>query len=312
MGAELRVYRRRIRSVKSTQKITRAMELIAASRIARAQSRLRGARPYTVQITRAAQNVALQSGVDHPMLRPPAEDSGVALLVVTSDRGLAGAYSSSVLRLAEQLAEQAGVGGRPVRLYVTGRKGVGYFRFRERPVEESWAGFSEQPTYEHAKDIAATLLKDFLSGRVGEVQVAFTDFFSVLTQRPVTSRLLPLGPDGVTTVPAPGSTPPGYATGADGDRPAADGRGAAAADTGSGSGATARQAAAAPGSTPGSGHDGEAGRVVDHGNQVLHLKIISCASGSPSWAAAHLATNTSAQIRHRLPDVFQDFLLRRL
>ena len=146
MGAKLRIVRRRIRSVQSTKKITRAMELIASSRIVRAQSRVEASRPYAEQLTKAMEDVASRSAsVAHPLLEHREHATKIGVLVITSDRGLAGAYNANVLKVAEQhLRETRARGMEPV-LYVVGKKGVGYFRFRGVPMQASWQGFSEVP-----------------------------------------------------------------------------------------------------------------------------------------------------------------------
>ena len=153
MALSLREYRARIKSTESMKKITRAMELIAASRIIKAQQRAQAAAPYARELTRAVSAVATFSNVDHPLTTEPEDPKRAAVLVVTSDRGLAGAYSSSVLKEAERLVEKLKGEGKEVDLYVTGRKGVAYYKFRQRPVVQSWTGFSDQPTYDEAREI---------------------------------------------------------------------------------------------------------------------------------------------------------------
>src|SRR4029450_2056084 len=192
MGAQLRTYRRKIRTVANTQKITRAMELIAASRIVRAQQRVQQSRPYAEQIPRAIENIASQTDIAHPLVDEPAAPGDVAVLVVTSDRGLAGAYSANVLRATEQLLATLREEGKQSKLYVIGRKGVAYFRFREREMTRTWTGFSEQPGYDDAKEVADTLIAAFLEHEVDEIHAVFTDFVTMLTQRAVTRRFLPL------------------------------------------------------------------------------------------------------------------------
>ena len=197
MGAQLRVYRRRIRSVQSTKKITRAMELIAASRIVKAQQRVEAAQPYARQITRVLSALASQSSsLDHPLLQEQSEDRRAAVLVVTSDRGLAGGYNANALKAAAQLEELLRSEGKEPVPFVVGRKGLGFYRFRNRHVEQSWTGFSEQPTYEDARQVADALIDSFLrtdeEGGVGEIHVVHTEYVSALTQRPVANRVLPL------------------------------------------------------------------------------------------------------------------------
>src|SRR4051795_10963460 len=147
MALSVREYRARIRSVESTKKITRAMELIAASRIIKAQQRAQAAAPYARELTRAVTAVATYSRVDHPLSSEHPDPKRAAILIVTSDRGLAGAYSSSALKEAERLIEKLRGEGKEADIYVSGRKGVTYFNFRRRPMVESWTGHSDQPTY---------------------------------------------------------------------------------------------------------------------------------------------------------------------
>jgi F-type H+-transporting ATPase subunit gamma len=193
VGAKLRQTRRRIRSIESTKRITKAMELIAASRILRAQQRVQQSRPYAELITQVLQSVASQiDEVAHPMLEQRAGASTAAVIVITSDRGLAGAYNSSVLRTSEELISRVRSQGLDPRLYVAGRKGNSYFRFRDRPVEASWRGFSETPSYDDAKAVADTVIEAFVTGRVDEIHLAYTEFTSALVQRPMARRLVPM------------------------------------------------------------------------------------------------------------------------
>ncbi len=193
MGAKLREVRRRIRSVQSTMKITRAMELIATSRILKAQQRVEQARPYAERLTAAIADVAsASSALSHPLLEQRPNPKAAAVFVVTSDRGLAGAYSSSVLRRAEELFSLLRSEGKEIKLYVAGRKGLSYYRFRQRPIEESWTGFSETPTYDDAKRIATALMDRFTNGEVDEIHGVFTNFVSAMRQRPVARRFVPM------------------------------------------------------------------------------------------------------------------------
>jgi len=205
MAVSLREYRARIRSVESTKKITRAMELIAASRIIKAQQRAQAAAPYARELTRAVSAVATYSNVEHALTTEPENPKRAAILIVTSDRGLAGAYSSSVLKEAERLAEKLKGEGKEVETYVSGRKGVAYLSFRQRSIVQSWTGHSDQPTYEVAREIGDALITAFLAGEenpdielaegakdVDEVHVVYTRFRSMLVQEPTAVRLLPL------------------------------------------------------------------------------------------------------------------------
>ena len=193
MPAQLRVVRRRIRSVQSTMKITRAMELISASRVARAQQRVQQARPYTEEITAALERVvSTEVLLEHPLLEQRDESRAAAVLVVTSDRGLAGPYNANVLRTAEELQARLREDGIEPKLYVTGRKGVAYYRFRQRPLEQSWTGFSHAPSYEDARTVVGALVDAFLHHRVDQIHAVFTDFVSAATQRAAARRLVPL------------------------------------------------------------------------------------------------------------------------
>lgn len=197
MAVSLREYRARIKSTESMKKITRAMELIAASRIIKAQQRAQAAAPYARELTRAVSAVATFSNVEHPLTKEEENPQRAAVLIVTSDRGLAGAYSSSVLKEAERLAERLRDEGKEIDFYITGRKGEAYFKFRQRPIVQSWTGFSDQPSYDVAAEVGRTLIDSFLKeqgeeGDVDEVHVVYTRFVSMLNQEPTAVRLLPL------------------------------------------------------------------------------------------------------------------------
>jgi F-type H+-transporting ATPase subunit gamma len=196
MGAQLRVVRRRIRSVQSTKKITRAMELIASSRIVRAQQRVEAARPYAVRLTKAMEDVARHTGsLQHPLLEERETVAKVGLLVVTSDRGLAGSYNANVLRVAEGLRRDVERRGVEAVLYVVGKKGTGYFRFRAVPMRASWQGFSEVPPYEKAEEVGRALMADFADAEIDELHCAYTDFRSAFTLRATSQRFLPIAPE---------------------------------------------------------------------------------------------------------------------
>ena len=197
MAVSLREYRARIKSTESMKKITRAMELIAASRIIKAQQRAQAAAPYARELTRAVSAVATFSNVDHPLTREQENPKRAAVLVITSDRGLAGAYSSSVIKETERLAGRLRAEGKELDFYLAGRKAEAYFKFRGRPYVQAWTGFSDQPTYDKAAEIGAALIEAFLKeqgedGDVDEVHVVYTRFRSMLTQEPTAIRLLPL------------------------------------------------------------------------------------------------------------------------
>jgi F-type H+-transporting ATPase subunit gamma len=199
VGAKLRIVRRRIRSVQSTKKITRAMELIASSRIVKAQARVEASRPYANQLTSAMEDLARQAGtISHPLLEDREEPVKAGVLVVTSDRGLAGSYNSNVLKIAEQtIAEVRRRGLEPV-VYVVGKKGVGYFRFRGVPMRNSWQGFSEVPPYEKAEEIGRALIQDFAEHEIDELFAAYTDFRSAFTLRATRKRFLPIAEEEVS------------------------------------------------------------------------------------------------------------------
>ena len=196
MAVSLREYRARIKSTESMKKITRAMELIAASRIIKAQQRAQSAAPYARELTRAVSALATYSNVDHPMTTEPEDPTRAAILIVTSDRGLAGAYSSSVIKEAERLVQTLTEEGKDVRTYLCGRKGEAYYRFRNRPVVQAWTGFSDQPSYDAAAEVGDALIEAFMAeegeGAVDEVHVVYTRFRSMLVQEPTAVRLLPL------------------------------------------------------------------------------------------------------------------------
>ena len=196
MAGQQRVYRERIRSTQSLKKIFRAMELIAASRIGKARSRVTAAAPYARAITRAVSAVATHSDVAHALTTDRDDTSRVAVLVATSDRGMAGAYTASALREGERLVDKLTADGKEVVLYVTGRRGVSFYAFRGREVARSWVGQSDAPTPEVAREVADVLLAAFLAppdqGGVAEMHVVYTQFVNMVTQVPRVIRMLPL------------------------------------------------------------------------------------------------------------------------
>ena len=208
MGAQLRVYRQKIRSASTTKKITRAMELISASRIQKAQARMTAATPYTRAVTRAVSAVATYSNIDHPLLTESENPKRAAMVIFTSDRGLAGAFSAQVLREAGELRERLESEGKEVVNFVVGRKAVQNFTFRQRPVEKSWTGNTDQPEFETAKEIAQTLIEKFTTdqaeGGVDEIHIVYNRFVSLVTQAPEVVRVLPL--EVVEGVEEPGDT----------------------------------------------------------------------------------------------------------
>jgi len=226
MAGQMRVYRQRVRSIQATKKITRAMELIAASRIVKAQQRVTASKPYADEITRVLSTLASRSSLDHPLLNEQPDPERAAVLVVTSDRGLAGGYNSNVLRTAEELMALLRSEGKEPVLYVIGRKGVGYYRFRRRDMAGEWTGFSEQPRYVNADEVGDTLVNAFRLGSldddeagadddkvvegVQEIHMVYTEFVSALTQRAVARRIAPLVVEEVEEDDAPAGYLPEY------------------------------------------------------------------------------------------------------
>ncbi|MEI6254807.1 MAG: F0F1 ATP synthase subunit gamma [Mycobacteriaceae bacterium] len=206
MAATLRELRGRIRSASSIKKITKAQELIATSRISKAQARVEAARPYSAEITDMLTNLAAESALDHPLLVERANPKRAAVLVVSSDRGLCGAYNANLLRRSEELISLLRSEGKEPVVYVVGRKALGYFSFRNWTITGSWIGFSDKPTYEQAQEIADTLVAAFLAGAddegegpgadgilgVDELHIVFTEFRSMLTQMAEARRIAPM------------------------------------------------------------------------------------------------------------------------
>ena len=197
MAAQLRAVRARIRAVKSIAKITRAQELIASSRIVRAQQRMRAAEPYARELTTAVEAVVSRSStISHPMITEPASFNRAAALILTSDGGFCGAYNANVLREAGRLRQRNTDNGTSTLSYVAGRKGIAWHRFRDVAMAEEWFGFSAQPTYADAERLATAMLeafeKDTADGGVDEIYLVSTEFVSMLTQRPTVRRLLPM------------------------------------------------------------------------------------------------------------------------
>jgi F-type H+-transporting ATPase subunit gamma len=206
MAATLRELRGRIRSAGSIKKITKAQEMIATSRISKAQARVQAARPYSTEITNMLTELASASALDHPLLVERESRKRAGVLVVSSDRGLCGAYNANVLRRSEELFSLLREEGKQPVIYAVGRKALGYYNFRERAVAESWTGFSERPTYDQAREIADTLVTAFLSGAdddgdhpgedgilgVDELHIVFTEFKSMLSQSAVALRIAPM------------------------------------------------------------------------------------------------------------------------
>jgi F-type H+-transporting ATPase subunit gamma len=204
MAGSLRALRRRIRSTQSTKKIFSAQELIAGARIVRAQNRVEASKPYAREITRVLSALAGSASLDHPLLTERTDARRVAVLVITSDRGFAGSYNVNVLRRTEELLGLLRNEGKEPVLYVVGRKGETYYRFRDREFADSWTGFSEQPGYEDAQAVGSTLIDAFTAGEddesgnadgilgVDELHIVYTEFRSLLSQVPVAKRMAPL------------------------------------------------------------------------------------------------------------------------
>ncbi|MDQ0583505.1 F0F1 ATP synthase subunit gamma [Streptomyces rishiriensis] len=201
MGAQLRVYKRRIRSVTATKKITKAMEMIAASRVVKAQRKVAASTPYATELTRAVTAVGTGSNTKHALTTQAETVVRSAVLLLTSDRGLAGAFNSNAIKAAEQLTARLEAEGKQVDTYIVGRRGLAHYNFRERKVAESWSGFTDEPTYADAKKVAAPLIeaieKETADGGVDEIHIVFTEFVSMMTQTALGDRLLPLSLDEV-------------------------------------------------------------------------------------------------------------------
>jgi F-type H+-transporting ATPase subunit gamma len=206
VAATLRELRGRIKSAGSIKKITKAQELIATSRIAKAQARVEAARPYSAEITNMLTELAAESALDHPLLVARDNPKRAAVLVISSDRGLCGAYNANILRRAEELMALLREEGKQPVLYVVGRKALSYFTFRNWTVTDSWIGFSEKPTYEQAQEIANAMVASFLAGAddegddagddgilgVDELHIVFTEFRSMLSQVAEARRIAPM------------------------------------------------------------------------------------------------------------------------
>ncbi|OCB33607.1 F0F1 ATP synthase subunit gamma [Mycobacterium malmoense] len=202
MAATLRELRGRIRSAGSIKKITKAQEMIATSRIGKAQARLEAARPYAFQITAMLTTLSSEAALDHPLLVEREEPKRAGVLVVSSDRGLCGAYNSSIFRRSEELFSLLREEGKTPVVYTVGRKALNYFKFRNWDITESWTGFSEQPTYENAAEIASTLVETFMKGAgddesqddqgVDELHIVYSEFKSMMSQAAVAHRIAPL------------------------------------------------------------------------------------------------------------------------
>ena len=192
-GAKERELRRRIGSVQSTKKITRAMELIAATRVVKAMQRANEAKPYSTQITDVIENlVASGARVDHPLMRQEAQPRRVGIIAITSDRGLAGAYNASVIRAAEHQLNVARNEGADYSLILIGKKAIDYFAFRNFRIDAKYTGMSDTPRYEDARAVANHIVEQFSAGDLDRVELVYTEFITMGTQRVTNRRYLPL------------------------------------------------------------------------------------------------------------------------
>jgi F-type H+-transporting ATPase subunit gamma len=214
MGAQLREYRQRIRAAQTTKKITRAMELISASRIQKAQARVEASGPYSRAVTRAVSAVATYSNVNHILTTEPEKVTRAAVVLFTSDRGLNGAFSTNIVRESGELVARLTGEGKEVVYYVVGRKGAAYFAFRQRPIEQLWTGGTDQPVFVTAQEIGSVLVEKFIQdeadGGVNEIHIVYNRFKNVVTQIPEIVRLLPLEVVEGTEAPAAGEALPAY------------------------------------------------------------------------------------------------------
>jgi len=194
MGAQLRVYRRRMRSVKATKKITKAMELISASRIVKAQQRVNASSPYANELTSAVTAVATFSKVDHPLTTPSSNPRRAAVLIIAADRGMAGAYSNAAIKEGDIVIAGLKERGITADAYLVGRKALNYYKFRNRAIAGSWTGFSDNPQFANAREVSAALIEAFLAENdsADELHIIYTQFKSMITQTPVANQVLPL------------------------------------------------------------------------------------------------------------------------
>jgi F-type H+-transporting ATPase subunit gamma len=214
MAAQLRVYRQKIKSAQTTKKVTRAMELISASRIQKAQARVAASGPYSRAVTRAVSAVATYSNVDHILTTEPENITRAAVVLFTSDRGLAGAFSTNIIRESGELTARLQAQGKEVVYYLVGRKAAAYFLFRRRDSEQTWTGGTDNPEFATAQEIGKTLVEKFVlpeeDGGVNEIHIIYNRFISALTQEPQVIRLLPLEIVEGDEAPAPGEALPSY------------------------------------------------------------------------------------------------------
>ncbi|MCU1597069.1 MAG: F-type H+-transporting ATPase subunit gamma [Actinomycetota bacterium] len=214
MGAQLRVYRQRIKAAQTTKKITRAMELISASRIQKAQARVAASGPYSRAVTHAVSAVATYSNVDHILTTEPETITRAAVVLFTSDRGLAGAFSTNIIRESGELVAKLQAEGKEVVYYTVGRKAAAYFAFRRRAAEKIWTGDTEHPVFARAQEIGSTLVEKFVQpeadGGVNEIHIVYNRFVNSVTQIPEVVRLLPLEVVEGDEAPTEGEALPAY------------------------------------------------------------------------------------------------------
>jgi F-type H+-transporting ATPase subunit gamma len=214
MGAQLRVYRQRIKAAQTTKKITRAMELISASRIQKAQARVAASGPFSRAVTRAVSAVATYSNVDHILTTEPEKITRAAVVLFTSDRGLAGAFSTNIIRESGELVARLQSEGKEIVYYTVGRKAAAYFAFRRRAAEKIWTGDTERPEFSRAREIGETLVEKFVQdeseGGVNEIHIVYNRFVNSVTQVPEVIRLLPLEVVEGDEAPEPGEALPSY------------------------------------------------------------------------------------------------------
>ena len=214
MGAQMRVYRQRVKSVQATKKITRAMELIAASRVVKARQRVEEATPYAAALTRALSALATYSNEEHLLTTERDEVRRAAVVIIAGDRGLSGAYNSSVLKESEQLVRRLTEEGKEVVPYLVGRRAIAFYKFRRREYAAEWSGFSDKPMYDAAKEIGGRIVDDFIKdyeeGGHDEVHVVYTRFKNMVTQEPRVLRLVPLEIVEDEEAPAPDDVLPLY------------------------------------------------------------------------------------------------------
>ncbi len=192
-GAKERELRRRIGSVQSTKKITRAMELIAATRVVKAMQRANEAKPYATQVTGVIENLAAGGArVSHPLLREAEDVKRVGIIAITSDRGLAGSYNAAVIKAAERQLDAARTAGADYSLILIGKKAIDYFSFRNYKIDAQYTGMSDTPTYENAREVAQKVVDMFEAGELDRVELAYTEFITMGTQKVTVRRYLPL------------------------------------------------------------------------------------------------------------------------